>query len=301
MNSNQISKLEYTIETIEKHMDQPLNLNDLSKKVGLSKFHLQRLFKALVDKSLMAYIRGRRLSNSLHDLLHTNMNILDIAVKYQFDYEQSFIRAFQNRFHITPAKYRKLRHELPIEQKIDITTLTGIEQGFIIQPRMVIKPGFYIQGIMDEIFHEQNMIELTTNRLAMLFHKEYLPIVPNKVHEHVYLAIVEYRPVSTISNDYIPCVETSIINTVNPPFVTRTIPSQEYAVFRYVGFHSPYELTYKTMKEFYDYTDYWVMSTKLKQAQNYHFERMDLSICREDYCEMDIYIPIRTENDTTYL
>ncbi len=292
MNRNQISLIETTIDVIEAHLLYPLTLDELSKKVGISKYHLERLFKSLCSKPLISYIRGRRLSLSLHDLIHSHLKIIDIALKYQFEYEQSYIRAFQNLFGITPARYRRLKIELPIEQKLDTKTLTGIDQGFVIQPRMVIRPQFYIQGIKEEIFHVENLEQFTANKVAELFRNQFLKQVPHRINEEFYLAIIKYLPNPSISNDYIPCVETEVLNKPEAPFVAMAIPAQEYAVFRYVGLHAPTQLNYKTLKELYDYTDYWIMNTKHQQNQPYHFERMDLTICSDSYCEMDIYLPI---------
>jgi AraC family transcriptional regulator len=292
LNTYQISLIENIIEYIENNLEFPLTSEDISREAGLSKFHLQRLFKALVNNSLISYVRGRRLSVSIHDLLYTDTNIIDIAIKYQFEYEQSYIRAFEKQFHITPAKYRKARYELPIIQKLDINTITAIEQGMILQPKMVIKPQFYIQGIKEEIFHEHNLVEFTTNKLAMLFKEKYLSLIPNRINEHIYLAIIEYRPKRLISNYYIPCIETTVLNPVEDPFVSYTIPMQEYAVFKYIGFHAPEEITFKTIEDFYSHIMIWKGNSNYKKEQPYHFERIDLSICSDSYCEMDIYIPI---------
>ncbi len=294
MNVNQVSLIESTIDMIEENMLHPLNLDELSRQIGISKYHLERLFKSLCSKPLISYIRGRRLSLSLHDLIHSRMNIIDIAMKYQFEYEQSYIRAFQNQFGITPARYRRSRTELPIEQKLDTKTLTAIDQGFVIQPRMVMKPHFYIQGIKEEIFHDENLAKATTNKVAELFRDQFLVQVPGRIHEDIYLAVIKYLPNPMISNDYIPCVETVVLNKPEAPFVAMELPAQEYAVFRYVGLHAPTQLDYRTLKELYDYTDYWLKNSKHIQCQPYHFERMDLSICSDSYCEMDIYIPICT-------
>jgi AraC family transcriptional regulator len=35
------------------------------------------------------------------------MNIVDIAIEYGFDYEQSYIRSFKREFGITPGSLRK--------------------------------------------------------------------------------------------------------------------------------------------------------------------------------------------------
>lgn len=291
MNENKTSFFEDIVNIIEDNLVHPLNLDELSKHVAISKYHLDRLFKSISGTSLMAYVRARRLSISLRDLMHSDMKIIDIALKYQFGYEQSYIRAFQNQFQITPAKYRRLKFELPIQQKID-TSLTEINQGFVIRPRMVLTPEFYIQGIKEEIFHGENLLLSTTNKLAELFHYTYLPNVPNRINEHIYLAIIKYLENPSISNDYIPCVETSMLNKPDLPFIAMKIPAHEYAVFRYVGLHAPDLLNYKTLKELYDYIFYWVKNTKYRQLSLYHYERMDLSICSDSYCEMDIYIPI---------
>lgn len=291
MNENKITFFEDTISIIEENLLHPLSLDELSKHVAISKYHLNRLFKSVSGISLMTYVRARRLSISLRDLMHSDMNIIDIALKYQFDYEQSYIRAFQNQFKITPAKYRRHRYELPIQQKLD-TSLIEMEQGFVVRPKMVIKPEFYIQGIKEEIFDDENLLLSTTNKLAELFRDTYLTNVPNRINEQIYLAIIRYLENPSISNDYIPCVETSVLNKPEIPFVAMKMPVQEYAVFRYVGFHAPALLNCKTLKELYDYTFYWVTNTKYRHLSPYHFERMDLSICSDSYCEMDIYIPI---------
>jgi AraC family transcriptional regulator len=123
MNDNQFSAIENTIETIEKEIKNFLNLDRLSEEAGISKYHLHRLFKSITEKSLMSYVRDRKLSLSLTDLINTNLNIIDIANEYQFKHEQSYIRAFKQKFNITPAQYRKIQCEMPIEQKIDINYL----------------------------------------------------------------------------------------------------------------------------------------------------------------------------------
>jgi AraC family transcriptional regulator len=295
MNTNQTADIEYTVETIEKNLYLPFHLDELSTKVGISKYHLLRLFKSITDKSLMSYVKGRRLSLSLQDLINTDSNILDIALKYQFGYEQSYIRAFQNHFHNTPAKYRKTKCEMPITQKFDMHTLQNMGGGFVIQPKMVIRPKTYVLGIKEEIFHKENLTKFTTNKLAMRFHNDYLPLIPNKIHENIYLALIIYSNNPIISNTYLPCVETKTLNKETPPFCHYTIPSQEYAVFRYVGLHSPMEVTYATLLELRNYIDgYWKTHTCFKQTHPFHFEQMDLSICSDTYCEMDIYFPIST-------
>lgn len=53
------------------------------------------------------FIRARRLSKSAVALHLTVRPILDIALQYRFDSQQTFTRAFKKQFSITPALYRR--------------------------------------------------------------------------------------------------------------------------------------------------------------------------------------------------
>lgn len=79
---------------------------------------------------------------------------------------------------------------------------------------------------------------------------------------------------------------------VEKPMFQFTVLTLQYAVFRYIGFHSPYEINYRTIKELYDYTDRWMEESAYRQTVNFHFDKVDLNLCSENYCEMDIYLPI---------
>lgn len=92
---------------LEGHLDQPLSLDNVSAKAGYSKWHLQRMFKEVTSHALGAYIRARRLSKAAVALRLTSRPILDIALQYRFDSQQTFTRAFKKQFSLTPAYYRR--------------------------------------------------------------------------------------------------------------------------------------------------------------------------------------------------
>lgn len=81
---------------LEGHLDQPLSLDNVAAKAGYSKWHLQRMFKDVTGHAIGAYIRARRLSKSAVALRLTARPILDIALQYRFDSQQTFTRAFKN-------------------------------------------------------------------------------------------------------------------------------------------------------------------------------------------------------------
>ncbi|PPS57908.1 hypothetical protein CRX72_08025 [Pantoea sp. BRM17] len=65
---------------------------------GYSKWHLQRMFKEVTGHAIGAYIRARRLSKAAVALRLTSRPILDIALQYRFDSQQTFTRAFKKQF-----------------------------------------------------------------------------------------------------------------------------------------------------------------------------------------------------------
>jgi AraC family transcriptional regulator len=103
----QYNLLDKVLIDIEKGVKEGIYLNNLAEKYALSEGHLRRLFRFTFKQTLGSYIRSRKLSASLDDLQKKDFNILDIALEYGFEYEQSYRRAFKNEFGITPGEYRK--------------------------------------------------------------------------------------------------------------------------------------------------------------------------------------------------
>lgn len=92
---------------IDSNLDKPLSLDNVATKAGYSKWHLQRMFKEVAGQAIGSYIRSRRLSRAAVALRLTSRPILDIALQYRFDSQQTFTRAFKKQFNRTPALYRR--------------------------------------------------------------------------------------------------------------------------------------------------------------------------------------------------
>ena len=99
--------IENILLDIENGIREDVNASTLAEKYSISERHLRRLFKFAFNQSIAGYIRSRRLAATLDDLLETDFNILDIALEYGFDYEQTYINAFKREFRITPGNLRK--------------------------------------------------------------------------------------------------------------------------------------------------------------------------------------------------
>ncbi|TGN13358.1 helix-turn-helix domain-containing protein [Leptospira ilyithenensis] len=65
------------------------------------------------------YTRKRRLSEAGNELLLSKDKIIEIALKYQYESPETFLREFKKNYGTTPFQYRKSR-EHHIFERIDI-------------------------------------------------------------------------------------------------------------------------------------------------------------------------------------
>lgn len=91
---------------IESHYATPLALADIAHAVGLSPFHLSRLFQAGTGTSIVRYLRGRRLSEAARQLAQGAGDILAVALAAGYASHGSFTRAFAEQFGQTPERVR---------------------------------------------------------------------------------------------------------------------------------------------------------------------------------------------------
>lgn len=108
------------IDSIEENLYDDIKLKDIAKKTNLSEFYFHRLFHKITGETVMGYVRKRRLAKAAYDLKNTNLNVLDIAVKYQFSCGESFTRAFKRMYGITPYEYRKSNKTISLYKKINV-------------------------------------------------------------------------------------------------------------------------------------------------------------------------------------
>lgn len=99
------------VEWIEGNISKPLKINEVAEKSGYSKWHLQRMFHRVMDKSMGDYIRDRKMELAAHDLLDGNETVMTISLKYGYDSQQSFTRTFARKYQVPPATFRRINSE----------------------------------------------------------------------------------------------------------------------------------------------------------------------------------------------
>lgn len=98
-----IQKVQAAIEFMENHLLDRINYTDVAQQLYMSNYHFHRLFRMITAIPANEYIRSRRLSMAGQELIMSDKNVIDIALKYGYETPESFTKAF-TRFHgVTPA------------------------------------------------------------------------------------------------------------------------------------------------------------------------------------------------------
>ncbi len=92
---------------IYKYIDTDINLDELSMDLNISKFHLHRIFKDEFGKNIYESIKSIRLQKA-SNLLITNKysTITDISKMIGYGSQTSFLRAFKQRFLMSPKEWK---------------------------------------------------------------------------------------------------------------------------------------------------------------------------------------------------
>ncbi|WP_380182830.1 superoxide response transcriptional regulator SoxS [Kalamiella sp. sgz302252] len=91
---------------IDRNLDKTLSIDEVAARSGYSKWHLQRMFRAVTKQTLGNYIRERRLTLAARELCQTQRPVFDIAMQYGYDSQQTFSRVFRRQFAQTPTAWR---------------------------------------------------------------------------------------------------------------------------------------------------------------------------------------------------
>lgn len=96
-----------SVEYIENNLKNKIELEELSQRVFLSKYHFHRKFHHIVGEPVAEYIRKKRLMKAAEELINTHEKIVDIALRYQFSSSETFTKAFKKFYGLSPREFRK--------------------------------------------------------------------------------------------------------------------------------------------------------------------------------------------------
>ena len=102
-----IERLNKVAEYIEDNLTDDIQMEALAKITYCSVYEFSRIFSFAAGMSVSEYIRRRRLSQAVFDIQNGGEGIVDISLKYRYESQATFTRAFKELHGQTPASARK--------------------------------------------------------------------------------------------------------------------------------------------------------------------------------------------------
>ena len=99
--------VEIALEYIHTNYQNDICLDHLCKIVNLNRTSLNRRFKEKTGHTAMDYLITHRIKIACEALVHTNLNIRELAEACGFKYDTYFIKQFSKKLEISPSEYRQ--------------------------------------------------------------------------------------------------------------------------------------------------------------------------------------------------
>lgn len=282
-------------EYVEEHLlEESLCLDSISSHVKVSKFHLLRIWKGATSTGLMEYVRRRRVALSLADLLESKRSLEFISWKYSFSCQRTFSRVFKNEFGMTPAQWRSHPVPLQVLDRFNVEFLSRAGEGLVFFKATEILPAFDLAGYEYEVGVEDNHLHQTANKLGVEFFNKHRARIANPLEKDVYIGFTTIPAVFAGFTRYLPSVPVGPASIVPKDMACRHVKAHRYGVFTYIGLHRPEEISSATLGAIWHQVFHiWMPTVEIKLPEAFSFERIDYARCSRQYCECDLYYPIK--------
>lgn len=136
-----LGQMNNVVEYIESHLDSEIDYCVFGKMLCCSTYEFSRVFSCIVGMSVSEYIRRRRLTKAALDIQRGNEKIIDISLKYGYESQSAFTRAFKEMHGQKPLSARQIGISLKTYPKISFAlTIKGVnEMNFRIEKKESFK------------------------------------------------------------------------------------------------------------------------------------------------------------------
>jgi AraC-like DNA-binding protein len=90
----------------DRHYAEPLDLDALAARAGVSKYHFLRCFAATYDTTPSAYLASRRVERAKDLLRATNLTVTEVCMLVGYSSLGSFSSRFRELVGVTPSAYQ---------------------------------------------------------------------------------------------------------------------------------------------------------------------------------------------------
>lgn len=223
---NWIESISRAIEYIENNLTNDLKIEDIASYSYISSFYFQKGFAIICGYGVGEYIKNRRLSMAGKEVLNTDKKIIDIAMEYGYDSQDSFTKAFK-RFHgVTPKEVRN--NGATIKDFAPLRVNLTMKGGYIMEYKIEEKEAFKVVGLKDSFKYES-----AEKDVSKLWKKFFMKSVFSKINAKYAINID-----TTLGHDlfeYVIGDDYTINEKIPKDFEIIEIPKLTWAVFPCVG------------------------------------------------------------------
>jgi len=232
--------VERAVWFIENRFGSEVTLDAIAEAAGVSRFHLCRLFGVATGRSVMRYVRGRRLTEAARVLAGGASDILAVALDAGYGSHEAFTRAFRDQFGLTPEQVRgqgRLDTLALVEPiRMDDTLIIDLEA-----PRFEAGRTLLVAGLGGRYTFETNEgIPALWQRFG-----PQIGHVPNQAGGAAYGVCCNADDAGNF--DYIAGVEVASFDDLPAEFARVRIPARRYAVFAHRDHISRIRATHYTI------------------------------------------------------
>ncbi|MEG1593168.1 MAG: AraC family transcriptional regulator, partial [Oscillibacter sp.] len=98
-------KMEEVLRYITEHLEENLSVDALAGQFYISRYYLMHRFKAVTGYTVHQYISQKRLLRA-GELIRAGVPVMKAAEQAGFAEYSTFLRAFQNTFHMSPREFQ---------------------------------------------------------------------------------------------------------------------------------------------------------------------------------------------------
>ncbi|MCH6229532.1 AraC family transcriptional regulator [Microbacterium sp. CFH 31415] len=138
-----IASLNRTVEFVEDHLTDDIDLAALARDAGTTEYHLRRMFSSLAGMPLSEYVRRRRMTAAAADVVSGD-ELLTIAVRYGYGSTEAFARAFCAVHGVGPGDVR--RDGGPLRSQPQLRFRLTVEGNSPMDTRIADRPAFRLVG-----------------------------------------------------------------------------------------------------------------------------------------------------------
>ncbi len=113
------SVLEDTIRLIKNNYVQTMPLHEIATRVGISPFHLNRIFKERTGDTPRKYVEKMRVEKAKELLLTTVCNSTEIGYQIGYQSISSFYNAFKRNTGLSPSQFRASHTGKTVNKELD--------------------------------------------------------------------------------------------------------------------------------------------------------------------------------------